>query len=151
MLQPSKNIIFSCSCCSCTIFVFTSYWLYTQAMVILILSMFNTYRMLFLALENAWIVKITPQQIFPTRWKNTSPHQNFPFPLTGRRDFPPTSLMLFGTPWHVSPFHHEVKKWIPHISQFVCEMWLVNTPKNEMSLTVLSVIGNGFLMSTWKY
>ena len=26
-----------------------------------------------------------------------------------------------------------------------------NTPKNEMSLKVLFVIGNGFLMSTWKY
>ena len=37
---------------------------------------------------------------------------------------------------------------------FLVWLWTAtkfNTPKNEMSLKVLFVIGNGFLMSTWKY
>ena len=38
MLQPNKNFIFSCSHCSCTTFILTSYSLYTQVMLILILN-----------------------------------------------------------------------------------------------------------------
>ena len=36
MLYPNKNFIFSCSHCSCTIFVLISYPLYTQVILILI-------------------------------------------------------------------------------------------------------------------
>ena len=45
------------------------------------------------------MVKITPQQIFTTQWKNPYPHQNFPnHPPTGTGDFSPTLLILFGKP-----------------------------------------------------
>ena len=37
MLQPNKNFIFSCSNRSCTVFILTSYSLYTQVMLIIIL------------------------------------------------------------------------------------------------------------------
>ena len=37
MLQPNKNFIFSCSHRSCTVFILTSYSLYTQVMLIIIL------------------------------------------------------------------------------------------------------------------
>ena len=99
------------------------------------------------------MVKITPQQIFTTQWKNSYPHQNFQYNTpppsflpTGTGDFSPSPLMLFGKPWHVSPFHItsiylSVSLWIA--TQF-------NTPKNEMPLKVLLVIGNGFLISAVK-
>ena len=35
MLRSNKNLIFWCSHCSCTIFVLTSYSLYTQVMIII--------------------------------------------------------------------------------------------------------------------
>ena len=44
-ITPSENFIFSCSNCSCTIFVLTSYSSYTQVMLILLI--FNIYRMFF--------------------------------------------------------------------------------------------------------
>ena len=37
MLEPNKNFIFSCSYCSCTIFIYILYSLYTPVMLILIL------------------------------------------------------------------------------------------------------------------
>ena len=37
MLQPNENFIFGCSHCTCTVFILTSYSLYTQVMLVLIL------------------------------------------------------------------------------------------------------------------
>ena len=42
----------------------------------------------------------------------------------------------------IIPTNFLVRRWI--VTQF-------NTPKNEMSLKVLLVIGNGFLIPKWKY
>ena len=83
--------IFSCSRCSCPIFILTSYCLYTHVTLNLVLLTFNIYRMLCLALKYVWIVQTTPQQIFTTRWKNPHPHQNFlphPSPHLDRRFLP---------------------------------------------------------------
>ena len=105
--------IFSCSRCSCTIFILTSYCLYTHVTLNLVLLTFNIYRMLCLALKYVWIVQTTPQQIFTTRWKNPHPHQISyltPHP-TWTGDFSPIPLLLFGKfgkPWYVSPPHHEL-------------------------------------------
>ena len=38
-----------------------------------------------------------------------------------------------------------------HFSVWLWSVTQFNTPKNEMSLKVLLVIGNGFLIPTWKY
>ena len=53
--------------------------------------MFNIYRMLSLALQNVWVVKMTPHQIPISRWKNPI-QQNFQFPHW--EEFP-HPLMLF--------------------------------------------------------
>ena len=65
-----KNFIFSCSHCSCNIYIFTSYSFYTEVKQILIL-MFIIYRTLFLAFKKVLMVKITPPQVPPHK-KNFS-------------------------------------------------------------------------------
>ena len=97
------------------------------------------------------MVKVTPQQIFTTRWKIPYPHQDLPnHSSLGREIFSPTPFMLFGKPWLTFPL-----RGVEIISTYF-SIWLwistqFNTPKNEMSLKVLLVVGNGFLISTWKY
>ena len=53
--------------------------------------------MLFLALKKVWLVKITPRQIFTTRWKNSCPYLNFltPSPHWEERFIP----YLFNAVW----------------------------------------------------
>ena len=97
------------------------------------------------------MVKITHRQIFTTRWKSPSLHQNFPFPRWEER-FPPYSANAFrkilvcftyrSRGVEIISTHFRV--WLWTVTQF-------NISKNEMSLKVLLVIGNGFLIPTWKY
>ena len=90
------------------------------------------------------MVKIIARRIFTTQSKSHSLHQNFPFPPYPSNaiwktlacfTFQSQSLKIISTYFSV---------WLWTVTQF-------NTPKNEMSLKVLLVIGNGFLIPTWKY
>ena len=76
----NQNFIFSCSRCSCTIFILTSDYLYTQVALILVLLMFNIYRMLFLALKKV----SPPDEKIPVLTKISHPP-----PPTERGDFSP--------------------------------------------------------------
>ena len=89
-------------------------------------------------------MKIIARRIFTTQSKSHSLHQNFPFPPYPSNaiwktlacfTFQSQSLKIISTYFSV---------WLWTVTQF-------NTPKNEMSLKVLLVIGNGFLIPTWKY
>ena len=62
-----KNVIFSCSHCSCTIFGLISYSFETQIMLILILIDVQYSQNDFLTFKNFRIVKITPPHIL-TNW-----------------------------------------------------------------------------------
>ena len=90
------------------------------------------------------MVKIIARRIYTTQSKSHSLHQNFPFPPYPSNaiwktlacfTFQSQSLKIISTYFSV---------WLWTVTQF-------NTPKNEMSLKVLLVIGNGFLIPTWKY
>ena len=77
--------------------------------------------------------------------KKSLPSTKFSTPVTplGWGDFSPTPLMLF---WKTSP-----KRGVEIISKyFIVRLWTatqLNTSKNEMSLKVLLVIWDGFLIS----
>ena len=97
------------------------------------------------------MVKITPRQIFTTWWKSSSLYQNFPLPhWEGRfRHYPSnaiwktlTCLTFQSRGVEIISAHFSV--WLWTVTQF-------HTSENEMSLMVLLVIGNGFLIPTWKY
>ena len=104
--------------------------------------MFNIYRMVFLALKTVYTVKITPWQIFTTRWKSHLLYQLFPFPLWGI--FPPTSLMLFGKLLH---FYLSITRWRKNFYtflQFHCELgFSLTLPKIKCPWR--------FFIHTWKY
>ena len=120
-------------------------------MLILILSMFNIYRMLFLALKKVWMAEITPLRIFTTRWKNPYPHQNFPSPQLGGVISP----YLFNAIWKALACFTWPSRGVEMISTyFSVWLWIAtqfSTPKTVMSLKVFLLIENGFLISTWKY
>ena len=54
MSQPNKNVIYSCKHYSCTIFILTSYCLYTQIMLLLILIDFQYLQNVVLSFEKDW-------------------------------------------------------------------------------------------------
>ena len=98
------------------------------------------------------MVKITPRQIFITQWKSPSLQQNFPFPPLGRQIAPYPSNAILENSFACFTFQSTVVEIIS--TYFSVCLWTViqlNTPKNEMPLMVLLVIGNGLLIPTWKY
>ena len=107
--------------------------------------------MVFLALKKVKMVKITLRQIFITRRKSPSLHQNFPFPRWEGRFLPYPwnviwkNLACFAFPSRgVEIISTYFSGWLWTVTHF-------NTPKNEIFLKVFLVIGNGFLIPTWKY
>ena len=113
--------------------------------------MFNIYRMVFLALKKVWMVKITPKQIFSTQWKSSSLHQNLPFPRWQGR-FPPYPSNAIWKALACFTFQSQGVEIIStHFSVWLWSVTQFNTPKNEMSLKVLLVKGNGFSIPTWKF
>ena len=98
--------------------------------------------MVFLALKKVKMVKITLRQIFITRRKSPSLHQNF--------SFPPCNVIWKNLACFAFP-SRAVEIISTHFSVWLWTVTHFNTPKNEMFLKVLLVIGNGFLIPTWKY
>ena len=98
--------------------------------------------MVFLALKKVKMVKITLRQIFITRRKSPSLHQNF--------SFPPCNVIWKNLACFAFP-SRAVEIISTHFSVWLWTVTHFNTPKNGMSLKVLLVIGNGFLIPTWKY
>ena len=97
------------------------------------------------------MVKITPQQIFTTWSKSPSLYQNFPFPRWEGRFLPYPCNVIRKT---LACFTFQSRGVEIISTHFSVWLWFVthfNTPKNGMSLKVLLVIGNGFLIPTWKY
>ena len=95
MLQPNKTFIFSCSYCSSTIFIVTSYSLYTQVMLILILIDVQYSQNVVFSFEkgsNGQIHFFSDSHHLIKK----SPLQNFPSPHWGNL---PHLLTLFGKPW----------------------------------------------------
>ena len=112
---------------------------------------FNIYRMVFLALKKVWMVKITPKQIFSTQWKSSSLRQNLPFPRWQGR-FPPYPSNAIWKSLACFTFQsQDVEIISTHFSLWLWAVTQFNTLENEMSLKVLLVIWNGFLIPTWKY
>ena len=103
------------------------------------------------------MVKITPRQIFITRWKSPSLHQNFPFPLLAEEISPPPPTYLYpsDTIWKtLACFTYQsrgVEIISTHFSVWLRTVTQFNISKSEISLKVLLFIGNGFLIPTWKY
>ena len=103
------------------------------------------------------MVKITPRQIFTTRWKSPSLHQNFPFPLLAEEIPPPPTHLLYpsDTIWKtLACFTYQsrgVEIISTHFSVWLRTVTQFNISKCEISLKVLLFIGNGFLIPTWKY
>ena len=124
---------------------------FKQVTLILVLLMFNIYRMVFLALKKVWMVKITPKQIFSTQWKSSSLHQNPPFPRWQGR-FPPYPSNAIWKTLACFTFQSQGVEIIStHFSVWLWTVTQFNTSKNEMSLKLLLVIGNEFLIYKWKY
>ena len=78
--------------------------------------------------------------------------KNYFFPNLYLQKFTSLNFYYQHEPWivflHQEECPHQI--FIPlqnNISQFDYELWL----KNKMALKVLLVIGNGFLIPTWKY
>ena len=104
----------------------------------------------FLALKKVRAVKITPRQILTIQWKNLSTIISHP-PHTWRGD---PHLLLYCYLEHPSMFHLSIRSCRNSFSIFLSltDLWLkFNTTKNEMSLKMLLIIGNRFLVPTWKY
>ena len=83
--------------------------------------------------------------------KKSLSHQNFPFPSLERRFPPYPSNAICKT---VAGFTYQsrgVEIIFTHFSVWLRTMTQFNISKNEMSLKMLLFIGNGFLISTWKY
>ena len=97
------------------------------------------------------MVKITPRQIFTTQWKSPSLHQNFPFPSWEGRFPPYPSNAIWKTLAGFTYQSRGVEIIATHFSVWLRTVTQFNISKNEMSLKVLLVIGNGFLIPTWKY
>ena len=103
------------------------------------------------------MVKITPRQIFITRWKSPSLHQNFPFPLLAEEIPPPPPTYLYpsDTIWKtLACFAYQsrgVEIISTHFSVWLRTVTQFNISKSEMSVKVLLFIGNEFLIPTWKY
>ena len=103
------------------------------------------------------MAKITPRQIFTTQWISLFLHQNFSFTRWEGRFRPAPSsplpfLLLSGKLCHVFTYQSRGVEIIS--TDFSAWLWTAtqfNISKNEMSLRVLLVIGNGVLIPTWKY
>ena len=93
----------------------------------------NFYRILLLALQKVWIVKITPQQIFINQF--SSYLLNYIWKNMTCFIFPPQVVETTSTDFSV---------WLWTVTQF-------NTHKNELPLKMLLVLGNRLLISTWRY
>ena len=112
-------------------------------MLILVLLMFSIYRMLSLALK-----KVSP----PDKNIPVSPKFPIPPPPHWQGRFLPYP---FNAIWKTLVCFTSPTRGVEIISKyFLVWLWTAtqfNTPKNEMSLKVLLVIGNWFLIFTWKY
>ena len=117
--------------------------MYTQVTLILVLLVFNIYINIIEYCLKLW-------KSFTTQLKNSYPQQNFP-PLSPHwegRFLPYT----FNAIWKTLTCFTFPKRGVEIISKYLI-FWLwsaiqFNTSKNEMSLKVLLVIWNGFLIST---
>ena len=79
------------------------------------------------------------------------PSRKFSIPLLGGKISPYPSNAIWKT---LACFTFQSQSLKIISTYFSVWLWTVtqfNTPKNEMSLKVLLVIGNGFLIPTWKY
>ena len=88
------------------------------------------------------MVKITPWQIFTTRWKYRSLYQNFPLPHWGI--FPPTSLMLSGKLVHFLLWITRYRNNFHTFLQFHCELGFI------LTLPKIKCPWRCFIL-TWKY
>ena len=84
MLYPNEDIIVSCSHCSCTIFILTSYSLCSQVILILSLIDVQYLRIVFSSLEkvgmvNSLLCRFPPLSKKKKKKKKKIPQQNFPF------------------------------------------------------------------------
>ena len=99
------------------------------------------------------MVKITPRQISATQWISKSLHQNFSFRCWEGKS--PPAPYTTNTIWKTLACFTIHSQGVEIIStHFSVWLWTVtqfNTLKNELSLKVLLVIWNGFLIPTWKY
>ena len=99
------------------------------------------------------MVQITPQKIFTTRWNNDYPHQNFlthPSPHWDGRFLPYTPLKMFEKP---SCFNFPLKG-VEIITYFWFDLYFFLDLKFDTYVSLLKmllVIGNGLLISRWKY
>ena len=112
--------------------------------------MLNVYRMLFLALKKVRTIKITPRQILTIQWKNLSTKISHPPHTWGGDSHLSFSCYLE----HPSIFHLSIMICRNSFSIFLSltDLWLkFNTTNNEMSLKMLLIIRNGFLVPMWKY
>ena len=120
--KPNKNSIFSCSHCSCSIFVLISYFLHTQVMLILISidvqysqkGVFSFEKGLYhqktLLLWFLWPSKKSP----PSKISNSG---NYP---------PPHPLPLFGKPWTQMSLYNFIisrKKRGSNTGLFLWNLW----------------------------
>ena len=97
------------------------------------------------------MVQITPRRIFTTLWKSPTFHQNSPFPNWEGR-FPHNySNAIWRTVACFTFQSRSVEIIFTHFSVWLWTVTQFNIPKNELSLNVLLVIGNGLLIPTLKY
>ena len=97
------------------------------------------------------MVKFTSTKIFNTQWKSPFRHQNFVFSRWEGRFPPYPSIAIWKTVVCFAYQSRGVEIISTHFSVWLWTVTQFNTLKNELSLKVLLVIWNGFLIPTWKY
>ena len=83
--------------------------------------------------------------------KKSLPSSKFPILPLGREISPYPSNAIWKTLTCFTFQSRRVEIISAHFSVWLWNVTQFNTSKNEMSLKVLLVIGNGFLIPTWKY
>ena len=97
------------------------------------------------------MVKITPRKIFTYPIKKSLSSPDFFIPSLGGKIF----LYFFNAIWKtlacftIPPRGGEITS--KYLSVWLWTVTHFNTPENQISVKLLLVIGNGFLISTWKY
>ena len=116
------------------------------------LLMFFIYRVVFLALKKKYKWSKSLLDRFSPPTEKVPPFSKISHFHRWDDRFLPIPLMLFWKTLACFTFQSRVVEIIS--TYFSVWLWTVtqlNTPKNEMPLKVLLVIGNGLLIPTWKY